>query len=332
MNILVTGASGYIGSALIPELAEAGHSGVAVSRKPMSKLPPDWLWRNRAAVLEVSSQARVIPQAVDAVIHLEVKQHVYDPTRSDLAEFEAVNVEGVKHWLDWCDSHRVSRFILFSSIKAVADSEECRDENADGEPATAYGMSKARGESLVRKWAQASHGRAALVLRLAVVYGPGNEANMFSLVEAIDRGRFFLIGRNDNVKSLVAMRNLLAAVTHLIERMQPGLQIYNITDRHSYSVCQLAVMIAKVLGRDGTLRTLPLPFAQALAFFGDAVVRITGIRFPLTRSRLKALLESTHFSCEKLIKTGFRHPQTTEQGLSEMIKWYRNSKPGSERS
>lgn len=61
------------------------------------------------------------------------------------------------------------------------------------------------------------------------------------------------------------------------------------------------------------------------AQFGDPFSKATGQNFPLTSSRLKALLETTHFLCEKLLSTGFRHPQTTEEGLEEMVEWYRRS-------
>jgi nucleoside-diphosphate-sugar epimerase len=69
---------------------------------------------------------------------------------------------------------------------------------------------------------------------------------------------------------------------------------------------------------------LPLPVARGIARFGDAFLRVTGKNFPLTSSRLEALLETTHFSCEKLLATGFRHPQSTEEGIGEMVAWYKS--------
>jgi GlcNAc-P-P-Und epimerase len=211
--------------------------------------------------------------------------------------------------------------------------------------------SKWQAEQLVREWAAEDLERSALILRPAVVYGPGNTANLFSMVDALARGRFCLVGRNDNIKSLVSLKNLCAAVVHLSPQMKPGVEVYNLVDEQSYSVRELASMMARLLGvkwngssEDGGQRTegrgrwtedglrssvfrlprsLPLPVAKGIAWFGDAFTRLTGKSFPLTTSRLEALLETTHFSCEKLLATGFRHPQSTEEGIGEMVRWYR---------
>jgi nucleoside-diphosphate-sugar epimerase len=101
------------------------------------------------------------------------------------------------------------------------------------------------------------------------------------------------------------------------------LEVYNVTDEHSYSVRELASMMARRLGVKWDGRSLPLPLAKVIARVGDALSTLAGKQFPLTSSRLEALIETTHFSCEKLLATGFRHPQTTEEGIAEMVKWYR---------
>ena len=105
----------------------------------------------------------------------------------------------------------------------------------------------------MREWAAADVCRAALILRPAVVYGPGNTANLFALVDAIARGRFFLAGSNDNRKSLVAVQNVVAAVEHLAARMQPGVELFYLVDRESFSVREIAGMVARALGRSDRL-------------------------------------------------------------------------------
>src|SRR5207248_2501768 len=146
----------------------------------------------------------------------------------------------------------------------------------------------------IREWANKSSSRSAIILRPAVVYGPGNQANMLSLVDAIDRGRFFLIGKNDNVKSLISLRNLVAAVNHLLSTPLLGTHVFYLTDRESLSVTQIAGTLAEILQRDRPPRRLPLSLAKSAAFFGDLFIRLTEKPFPLTSLRLKALLENTH--------------------------------------
>ena len=323
MNVLLTGASGFIGRRMVCEFSQSGFQGLASSRAALTGLPPLWVHRHRAEILAGLPEG----SRFDLVLHLEVKQHVQNPSAADLAEFQAVNVEGTRQWLDWCRRHGVKRFVYFSSIKAVGESSQCQDETAQGLPSTPYGKSKLAAETWVRQWAAEDSARSALILRPAVVYGPENQANMYSLVQAVDAGRFFLVGANDNIKSLVSMRNLVAATLHLLARMKPGVEVYNLVDQESFAVGQLGPMIAGLLGKRWRARSLPLSLAKTIALVGDLGSRVTRRSLPLTSARLAALLETTHFSCQKLRNTGFVHPQTTLEGLAEMVQWYRGSKP-----
>ena len=324
MRLLVTGASGFLGSRLIPELSAQGHFGLAVSRRKIGELPAGWDWRERGSVLSAPPSA-----PPDALIHLEVKQHVPNPTPADLREFDSVNVGGVKSWLDWCAQAQVNRFIHLSTIKAVADSPEIQLDDAASPPSTLYGQSKRAGEDLVAAWGRESPARSVLILRPAVVYGPGNTANIFSFIQAIDCRRFFLVGGSRNLKSLVSLRNAAAAITFLLVRMRPGVDYFNLTDQESFSVRELAEKLARLLGKNPRFASIPLFAARLAALAGDLVLKATGRSLPLTTSRLSALTETTHFSCRKLLAAGFRHPQTTDEGFQEMIAWRRTLPPAS---
>lgn len=323
MNIIVTGASGFIGSSLIKALSAAGHTGCAVSRRLMTGLPIGWQWVERQHAMRDEWGKAGGALAPDCVIHLEVKQHVIRPSSADCEEFESVNVRGTRQWLNWCERRDVLRFAYFSTIKAVGDSTGCQDEEADSEPSTPYGQSKRVAEGLVRAWSAAKPERTSIIFRPAVIYGPGNKGNVFAMVEAIDRGCFYIIGCGDNVKSLVSINNVAAAVVFLLRENQPGCHVYNVVDRESYTVCDLVDMIMKEMGCSRTVKSLPLGVASIIALLGDAAFFV-GLRFPLNQSRLKALVETTYFSCAQLVSKGFVHPQSTKAGLAEMVHWYRS--------
>lgn len=318
MRILVTGASGFVGQALVRAVAEAGHTGTAVSRRVIHKLPPGWKWLAREEALRGGFTG-----AFDALIHLEVKQHIQNPSPEDLREFDSVNVQGTRAWLDWASRQAIPLFLFFSTIKAAGDSPDCQDESSVSLPTSPYGKSKLAAEQEVRRWAGEGVGRRAIIVRPAVVYGPGNEANLYAFVEAVARRRFFLVGKNANVKSLVSLRNVTAAVLHLLKLKTPGnCETFYLVDRQSFTVADLGRMILSVLGRQTRLPVIPVFVAKTGAALGDLFVSVTGKSFPLTSTRLKALLENTHFSCKKLESTGFVHPQSTEDGLREMLDWY----------
>ena len=323
-RFVVTGASGFIGGHLAARLAEAGASGCLLSRKQPTDVPAGFGWQDwqacRATRLEGAG-----PEA--CVIHLATVHHVERPDTAALAAFDEVNVHGTRQLLADCSSAGIRRFIFFSSIKAASPASgaaaQTEADRANERPNSDYGRSKLAAEQCVREWAAADANRSALIVRPAVVYGPGNTANLFALVDAIARGRFFLAGSNDNIKSLVAVRNVVAAVEHLAAQMQPGVELLYLVDRESFSVREIAGMVARALGRSDRLTALPVPLLRCGAAMGDAVERLTGRKFPLTSQRLVALLETTHFSSAKLASTGFAHPVETEAGLAEMVAWYR---------
>ena len=323
-RFVITGANGFIGGHLTARLSETGAGGRLLSRKQPAAVPGGFAWQEWQA----GRATRLDGAGPDAcVIHLATVHHVERPDTAAQMAFEEVNVRGTRQLLADCTAAGIRRFIFFSSIKAAASAHgttaQTESDPALEAPNSEYGRSKLAAEQCVRAWAAADASRAALILRPAVVYGPGNTANLYALVDAIARGRFFFAGRNDNFKSLVAVQNVVAAVDHLAVRMQPGVELFYLVDRESYSMRDIAGMVARAMGRNDRFQSLPVPLLRAGAAAGDVVERMTGRKFPLTSRRLAALLEVTHFTSAKLVGTGFTHPVATEAGLAEMVAWYR---------
>ena len=314
MHFLVTGASGFVGRGLLQLLAAHGHTGIATGRTPPANLPAGWQGVARDRVLSTAVDAT----NVDAVIHLEVKQHVPSPTPADVDDFEFVNVAGTREWLDWAARHGVQRFVFVSSIKAVAPSNKANFETAPLDPDTPYGHSKARGETLVRKWAAADRTRRAVILRPAPVYGPGNEANLNAFVRQVLAGRPCLVGAGTTRKSLVSRGNLAAALEWAAVNAQPGSDVYNVSDRETLTLADLAAVIAE-LGGAPRPRAVPELIARLAAPVGDLITKLTGRDFPMTTARLRALREQSIFPSDKLAAAGFQHPQTIREGLAEML-------------
>jgi UDP-glucose 4-epimerase len=328
MNLIVTGASGFVGRGLLMRLTAAGHGGVATGREPPAELPAGWRSARRADVLSGAVEAA----GIDAVIHLEVKQHVTRPTPADIRGFHHVNVDGTQDWLDWASRHGVRRFVFISSIKAVPsgnEAERVADETGlsrgskPTEPDTPYGRSKAAAEAAVSDWALADSDRTAVILRPAPVYGPGNEANLAAFVQQVVAGKPCLIGLCDAQKSVVSRTNLVAAIEFALRVPNTGCEVFNVSDRETYSLGQLADMISTLAGAPPP-RRIPRLLAGCVAFVGDAISAVTGKEFPLTSIRMKQMLATSVFPCSKLTAAGFEHPQTTRQGLAEMLEWMRD--------
>jgi nucleoside-diphosphate-sugar epimerase len=322
MRLLVTGARGFVGRGLLPLFAARGHAGIATGRGAPIDLPPSWRGEARREVLEDAADA----SGTDAIVHLEVKQHVSRPTPADITDFHRVNVDGTRQWLDWATRHGVKRFVFISSIKAVASGEGPRAETSPLDPDTPYGGSKAAAERLVREWAAGDPSRGAVILRPAPVYGRGNEANLAAFVRQIVAGKPCLIGRGDTRKSIVSRTNLAAAIEFATASARAGCEVYNVSDREVFSLAELAGLIASLADAPPPKR-IPSVFAAVAAPLGDIIETVTGRDFPLTSSRLKAIRETSIFPCDKLLAAGFTHPQSTRDGLAEMLAWLRDGHP-----
>lgn len=314
MRLVVTGASGFVGRGLLDWLATHGHGGLATGRTPPACHHAAWQGVGRGDLLSGAVDAG----AVDVVVHMEVKQHVPRPTAADVESFRQGNVVGTREWLDWAASRGIRRLVFTSSVKAVPAAESREEVGVAGDPGSPYGRSKADAERLVRDWAAADPVRAAVILRPAPVYGPGNEANLAAFVRQIIAGRPCLVGRGETRKSVVSRTNLAAAIEFAAARAQPGCEVYNVSDLETYSLAELATQVAE-LAAARPPRRIPSTVAGCVATVGDLVAGLTGADFPLTSARLRALRETSVFPCDKLVAAGFRHPQSTRQGLAELV-------------
>jgi nucleoside-diphosphate-sugar epimerase len=256
-----------------------------------------------------------------------VRQHIPRPAAADIQSFYDANVACTQQWLEWADRNHVRRFVFTSSIKAVPAGNTAERVAVNGDPdcgdpvpETAYGRSKALAEAAVFEWAAARPDRIAVILRPAPVYGPGNGANLAAFARQVVAGRPCLIGRCDACKSVVSRTNLVSAIEFAAAWTTPGCEVFNVSDRETFSVGQLADMLSTLAGAPPP-RRIPKAVASFVALMGDALTMVTGRDFPLTTTRMQQMLAASVFPCDKLLAAGFHHPQTTQEGFAEMLEW-----------
>jgi len=318
-KIVITGSSGFIGRRLSIYLENLGCSGLAVSRHPFHGLPNTW---NRVAREDFIANKTKVQYRV--VIHLEAKHHVIRPDNGAAAEFDQVNVKGTQTILDAAERAGCTGFIYFSSIKAVEPKSTIVTEHGLGPGESLYGRSKWNAEKLVENWVAMDPNRWALILRPSVVYGPGNTANIYSMLDAIARGRFPLVNAGANVKSVVSLENICAAVAFLLSRKNAGVEVFNITDPQPVTVKAISGYMADALGVPRPSRTLPLSAARTIASIGDLLDQIGFPYWPLNTNRLAGLTEDCYFSPAKLLEAGYIPVETTQQGIERLVDWYKS--------
>lgn len=309
MKVLVTGASGFVGSALVPVLAARGHAVRAAARRPLDiadsvvvgDLGPDTDWRAALA-------------GCDAVVHLAARVHVMRDAAGDpLAAYRRANTAGTMALAEQARSAGVRRFVFASTAKVLGESSPRGRPFTDDDPPAPvdpYAVSKAEAEQRLAALA-AEGGMRVATVRPPLVYGPGVGANFLRLMTAIARGRPLPLGSIANRRSLVYAGNLAAAIAALLEHADAS-GPYLVSDGEDLSTPDLVRRVAAALGTPP--RLVPVPpalFAAAGAVLGKRaeVERLTG-DFALAPTRLAAL--------------GWRPPFTVAQGLAETARWFRS--------
>lgn len=229
MKIAVTGASGFIGSALVPYLEQRGHEAVKLSRSML------------ASPQEALSGCEVL-------IHLAGIAH---RRNESFAEMDAANRQLPVNLAKCAERAGVAKFIFVSSVYAEIS------------PDTPYGRSKAMAERDLL----ALDGIEVTVVRPPLVYGRGAQGNMKSLLSLSRLPMPLPFGAADRKRSLVYIGNLVDALAFVAERMTPGGSIFTVTDNDDVSVAQIVTAFRRGMGRPAWL--FPAPWLEgALKLIG----------------------------------------------------------------
>ena len=278
--IVVTGAAGFVGRALVDRLRAAGRAVRPVVREERGEvdgaiaLGP--LERASAEAL-----ARVLGGA-SAVVHLAARAHVMDERGADAeAAYRSANVDATANLARAATAARVPRFVLASSVKvngeATAPGRPFRPDDPPA-PQDAYGRSKRDAEAALAEACRESS-TAAIVLRLPLVVGPGARGNVARLVDAIAAGRTLPFGAIDNRRSVLGLANLCDAIVAALDAQPAPAGVHFVADAQPVSTPELVRAIAKALGRPVPLAFVPpalLRFAGRLAGKGAEIGRLTG--------------------------------------------------------
>jgi nucleoside-diphosphate-sugar epimerase len=308
--ILVTGATGFVGEAVVRRLlAENASRRVIVAVRRDNQ---QWLERVLPRVtgdLEPSTDWSHALEGVSGVVHCAARVHVMaDTAVNPLDEFRRVNVQGTLNLARQAAAAGVRRFVFVSSIKVNGEATQTGHPfTADDVPAPLddYGVSKMEAERGLRKIAGQT-GMELVIIRSPLVYGPGVKANFAAMMRWLKRGVPLPLGAIHNQRSLVALDNLVDLIVTCLTHPAAANQTFLISDGEDVSTTKLLRRMGQALGCPARLIPVPvswLKLAAAMVGKQDMAQRLCG--------SLQVDIQKTR----QLL--GWRPPLTLDEGLKK---------------
>jgi nucleoside-diphosphate-sugar epimerase len=292
MRVLVTGATGFVGQALIPALIVAGHEVTAVVRNmPVPSLVKGITVHTIADIGPDTDWAEAL-KGIDAVAHLAGRAHVMSEDTADAEEkYNRINACGTERLACSAADIGVKRFILMSTVKVMGEKTQGVpfSELDIPAPEDAYGASKLAGEQALRRIAGESS-LEDVILRPPLLYGPGAKGNF---------------------RSLLFIGNLVDAVISCLENPNAARQTFFVRDGEDLSTSELIRRVGRALNKPPHL----FPSPPALLLLAG---RVTG------RSQtVERLLCSLQVNDKKIrYQLGWTPPYNVVQGLDAMAAWF----------
>ena len=329
MKILITGASGFIGSFIVEEALKRGLDTWAAIRKSSSR---EWLQDERIHFIELnlSSKTQLVEQLRDQ--NFDYVVHAAGVTKClNKADFHRINTEGTKNLAEALleVGMPLKRFVFVSSLSifgAIKEQQpyEAICENDSPQPNTEYGRSKLAAEHCLETLAKRL---PYIILRPTGVYGP-REKDYFIMAKSIKQHSDFAVGYKRQDITFVYVEDVVQAVFLALEKGKNGRK-YFLSDGEVYQSATFSNLIHEALGKPWWIRiTAPVWVLRIVTFLGEYIGRITGKVTALNNDKYN-ILKQRNWRCDiqpAIDELGYQPKVQLEEGVKKTIQWYRDHK------
>ncbi len=266
MRILVTGATGFVGKALLRGLQKKNLETVVSVRSQCEDIP-ETVKQYHVNNINAHTDWSDVLNKVDVVIHLAARVHVMNDGVNSSDEYRNVNTLATLNLARQAVASGVKRFVFLSSIKVNGESTEFDQPfTSDGlcTSVDPYALSKHEAELGLLKLAHET-GMEVVIIRPPLVYGPEVKANFASMMKWVNKGIPLPFGAVHNKRSLVALENLVSFIIHCIDHPKAANEIFLISDGEDVSTTELLQKVARALGKKSRLVPVPVSWMQFVA-------------------------------------------------------------------
>lgn len=321
MNVLVTGATGFVGREVAHHLSGRGHALTLLVRGPRAEQRAEALGCPGRVVEGDLEDARAVEQAVhgaDTIVHLAA---IVSPAlQRDASSVERVNRDATVALAQAAKAAGARRFVFVSSIAAMGFFSGVATKDSPCRPVTSYGRAKLDAERALLQMQSSAFD--VIVLRPPTVYGPGEPYNFLEWVRAIHRGMFRVIGPGNNAFPLATTKNVARAICAAVEGRLSG-DLYLVADREPYTITRIHGAVLHALGKRGPRLRIPRGLAVGAALLNEGLCFVVPkVPAVLTRARVNTLTVDQRFDLKPLLDAGVHLDAPLEEWVALTVRDY----------
>ena len=306
-NNIIIGGAGFVGSRL---------KSVLSNHKMLDKVLTN---DEENADITVPSSLNSKIQSSDSIVLLAA-EHRDDVT--PIERYYDTNVQGTQNVLNEMDRVGCKRLIFTSSVAVYGLNKVNPDEDHPVDPFNHYGKSKWEAEKVIQAWYNKDpKGKSVTIIRPTVIFGEKNRGNVYNLLKQIASGRFLMIGKGQNRKSMAYVGNVVAFIKHRLELDEKGYHVFNYVDKPDLTMTSLLGVIERSLGKKIPSVRIPIWLGYLGGFGFDVLGFVTRKKLAISSVRVKKFVATTQFDATKVHSTGFNAPYTLEEGLDRTLNY-----------
>lgn len=314
-NIAIIGGSGFVGSRLIEALKNQWN--ILNIDKRDSPFFHDLT--RIANVLDAEAMKKLLAGHFDAVVLLAA-EHRDDV--SPVSLYYEVNVQGARNVLEAMDANGIKRIIFTSSVAIYGLNKNFPNENHPADPFNHYGKSKWMAEEVLRDWYNKKPEERNLnIIRPTVIFGERNRGNVYNLLKQISSGKFLMVGKGQNKKSMAYVGNIVAFIQFLLNVKTDGYHVYNYVDTPDFTMNDLVEHVEKVLDKHIPATHFPYWLGMLGGYGFDLLAFISRKKLTISSVRVKKFCATTQFDASAAHSSGFKAPYTLGEGLERTLQY-----------
>lgn len=323
--ILITGATGFIGSHLVEELVKTKEKIRVIIKNEnlgfLNNINNKILKKiniARANLLDKNSLINAC-KGVEKVYHLAA---ISRPMNISQSVYYDVNVQGTKNLLEACRYNKVNKMIYVSSMSVIGFSRDGKalDENSEKVPVSDYGKSKKQAEEFALEFCKKNKIKL-VVIRPPMVFGP-RDLQFLKLFKLINTGFFPLLRGGEAKFEFCYVKNLLYGIL-ITDKYGKNLEVYNINDGKTYTIKEVFSEIAKQEGKKLFPFSIPVLVVKIAGGLFEKVYGLFGKKAPFNAGTSEWMSKDNQININKIKKIGYKNKIPIEQSIKDTVNWYK---------